>query len=50
MASKIAVLGNISKARAVIYFGDRKVDQEFAGNAGFQFVKVHCMAPTNDAP
>jgi histidinol phosphatase-like enzyme len=29
----------------VLYFGDRKVDMNFASNSGFNFFQVHCMLP-----
>lgn len=31
------------KPRSVLYFGDREVDEQFAIQAGFQFVRVKCM-------
>lgn len=30
-------------AAEVVYFGDRSIDAQFAANAGFQYVQVHCM-------
>ncbi len=42
MASKIDILREITPSK-VVYFGDRKRDEEFAGNMGFQFAHVKVM-------
>lgn len=45
--STIAALRNIS-AKTIVFFGDRLVDEEFAGAAGFQYVQVNCLITQKD--
>lgn len=40
---QIRVLHEGSAPADVVFFGDREVDARFAANAGFHFVRVHCM-------
>lgn len=41
--TSIKVLQEVRSPREVVYVGDRDVDRQFAGNAGFQFVQVNSL-------
>jgi len=45
MKAKVQALAQPLAPSAVVYFGDRMVDRDFAANAGFTFVGVHCLVP-----
>ena len=49
IADGIAALRSLSPEGrgGVLYFGDRDVDEQFARNSGFQFVRVTCMRPVD---
>lgn len=44
---KIKLFSKQIAPESVVYFGDRQKDLLFAVNAGFQFMSVYCMQPTD---
>jgi FMN phosphatase YigB (HAD superfamily) len=40
---EIHALGESVAPAEVVFFGDREIDKQFATNAGFRYVQVHCM-------
>ncbi len=45
--NKIGIFNKPYLPHQILFFGDRRVDAEFAANAGFQFLRVASMHPVN---
>lgn len=46
---KIKILNYKYQPHQVVYFGDRQIDEEFANNAGFQFLRVSALHPVQSS-